>query len=371
MAGIVDHPVIIEMGKRLAQREALRREHNQWVNDVADGKKSAEQNRAYRTHRFDPLNMALCKRINTLTDSAGADVLGALKFPMLLPSGKIVMPPGITMLRDRLSVLWLARRHVLGEQIGMEDERAVAIRDATGNAKTELRAASVSDIALPAEWIGGTELPDPLVDFTGFTEVDSESAITLATNTVTISSMRRVADSYCYKDYGANHFADGLAHLIEIQRIAGADLNGWNGFWAVADTVGSYVDFRNGTIAFLVVSVGGQANYIIDRGSGADLASDFFEETGTLNNRYHTISRSGTTMTDAMRSTSHTGTLLDTLSITVQSASRRYMMTAFSRDDGSGTAQLGSYIRNLDLQEAAAFKPYWIPQRTRMIGATL
>lgn len=72
-------------------------------------------------------------------------------------------------------------------------------------------------------------------DFTGYTEVDPDTDVTVAENTLTVDTMDRTGDTYVYADKGAGAI-DQFEHRFEFV-ISAVDDNGIMIPWAVSNVV--------------------------------------------------------------------------------------------------------------------------------------
>jgi hypothetical protein len=347
MADLKDHPTVVELGKRIAQRELLRREHNAWVGRPGQGD--------YLRDRFRPLSLLLNARINSLTDAADADVVAQTGVAQAGKSGRLVTPPGLTKMSDRASAVWLARRSLAG--LDVDDERRRIVDSATGDVKSELRLANLSAWSLPEKWIGGTPLPDPYVDFSsGWTKQDASGRYSSNASRITTTGQARSDNNYSVADYGAGHFGN-YDHLLETYISGGtgtAGSNRWFGIWAVVNGAGSWQNLASGQTAYHYVQDDThQAMACWDRGNAQYDLNVGLDGSA----KYVEIVRSSTTFTLYIRTGSHTGTLVDTLTMTCQTTTWRYLQNAFSRY-ATGTDTISGWTQNLDLQEAATGGPF-------------
>ncbi|HPD15819.1 MAG TPA: hypothetical protein PLE19_12765 [Planctomycetota bacterium] len=197
----------------------------------------------------------------------------------------------------------------------------------------------------------GVPPADPYEDLTTFTEVDSASDLTLSATTCTINSMRRDANSYVYKSYGASHFTN-YEHDFEA-KFTSADAGSDVIVWGCTNDYGAFVDMSNGQIVYHSrTSDGLTYRYLLyDRGN-----SNYDLGAVSINTAYYfTVGRSGTTGTCEIYSDSGRTSLVDTLAATVQNTAWQYLMCCGSINSGTygDRAQTG-YSKNFDIKEAAA-----------------
>ena len=87
-------------------------------------------------------------------------------------------------------------------------------------------------------------------DFTTYSEYDSAGDIVRTAPRVTVTTMRRDADAYIYKDFGAGYFGDFKFEFdIDITDVEAGDFDNRSMMSAISvgDAVGSGYDVRLGT----------------------------------------------------------------------------------------------------------------------------
>ncbi len=198
-------------------------------------------------------------------------------------------------------------------------------------------------------------VPDPFQDFTGYTEVDEDTDITVTSTKIDVVTMRRDALSYVRSpDFGAGHFGD-FEHLITFYQTSG-DRYSIASFWAVSNGSNTIqqMDTNNEGMDARIYNVAG-ANvpemYILD--STNDNADSYTGTNATI--YYCTFERSGTTLTNKIYDDSGRTNLLDTPTITCGATTYRYVYGLQSRE--SGTESITIYSENLDIQEFVAPTP--------------
>ena len=193
-----------------------------------------------------------------------------------------------------------------------------------------------------------------LEDYTTYTEVDEQDDITITDEVnITFDTMRNDADSYVYKDYGIAHFGD-FEHDVKSVFTAFSG-QGRVGIWAVANALNGYSDLRfdddDGISVALQEPFGGTENYIL--ANHADNDNDVSVDVGDTGTDYHTITRSGTTCTDAIYSDEERLTLIDTIAITCSADTYRYIYALLgSAIDTTDAGNRTGTIEDLDLNEA-------------------
>ena len=204
--------------------------------------------------------------------------------------------------------------------------------------------------------IGSISSPPPAPsyeDLTTFTEVDEDSDITLTTDKCDVSTMRRDAVSYVYKDYGVSHFGD-FDIDFEVEVTAG-DNEGNAICLALSNTIGTLQDMNvaNDCLECSVYNNSGNLRFALICRSTDN--SDFYYDGGdTSNLMYCTVTRSGTTLTLTLYSDASRTVVVDTLSLTSESGAKRYLYVCSSRDIGSVPADtITFYTQNVEIVTAS------------------
>lgn len=232
--------------------------------------------------------------------------------------------------------------------------------------KQAARAKSAHDAAVDAHPIFApkptrVEMVDPNEDWTdGWTELDPNSDITVAANTLTVSSMLRNIDAWIYKDYGVGHFGVNFthSHVVNWTSDGGASTGGSGSYWAVSNVVDDIFYWNTNNSAAMhgqllratavytwriTDSVTGNVDPF--NGTSANCDQDVNCETV----------RSGATgnvLTQVL-----TGDVTDTLTITCTANTLyRYQFSVNSANNAT-TTYLSYVVKNLDLNEAAAGAP--------------
>jgi hypothetical protein len=150
--------------------------------------------------------------------------------------------------------------------------------------------------------------------------------------------MDRSVVSYVYKDYGVNHFTNTTVIEFEFS-IPAADSSGIIYVFGLSDTIGTRVDMvtaNDGILVGFQRTTGPTSIYILNDVDGG--VSDLFEPTSLPPTGivYCTFTRSGTTITLDMYSDSGRTSLIDSLTITGTSLSKRYLYAIVSPELSSG-----------------------------------
>jgi hypothetical protein len=186
-------------------------------------------------------------------------------------------------------------------------------------------------------------------DLTTYTETDSDSDITITENKCDVSSMRRDADSYVYKDFGAAHFGDFTINFECL--VSGTHLNGSAVMCMLSNTVGTIQDQIVANDGIVFHASGGAGSLTFSLSDYNTDNTDSYVDGGTTSNLlYCTFTRVGTTATVKIYSNATRTTLIDTISITSQGTALRYLSVMASRDtSGDGTHVMNTYTQNFEI----------------------
>jgi hypothetical protein len=175
-------------------------------------------------------------------------------------------------------------------------------------------------------------------NLTTFTEVDGGGDITIVPLTASFDTMERHEVSYVYKDYGVNYFTDTTVIEFEFS-ISAADSSGIIYVFGLSNTIGTRVwmdTFNDGIIVGFQRSATDSFYILEDLGPGV---LDVFIDSGNLPPTgivYCTFTRSGTTSTLDLYSDSGRTSLIDSLTVTGTSLSKRYLYAIISSQLSNG-----------------------------------
>lgn len=192
-------------------------------------------------------------------------------------------------------------------------------------------------------------------DFTGYDEVDEDNDITVTTNKIDVSSIRRDALSYVRLDKTADHFGD-FEHLITTRYVTASGANATSGIWMLSDAANTIQGGADGDDGLQVLWYYNGANdlriYLFDR--EVDNYDYYVFPDSNAKTVYLTIKRDGTTLTCDIYNDSSRTDLQDHLEIVCQTEQYRYVFGMMSwQIDALGSLTITYYTENLDLQEAA------------------
>ena len=200
------------------------------------------------------------------------------------------------------------------------------------------------------------EPPDPLEDFTTWTEVDEGGDLTVIANKVSFSAMPRDVTDYVHKTHNVS---GDFEYLFDAQTTGHTGTLGIVGLITIADTLGAIVDYIDASEYFLSAQLFREASgdrFILREREGATVNQDLspFETAGV---RYYSTLKMDRAIgsfgqlqwkryTDIDRTS-----LFNTLSISLlQNNSASKLQVAVSRNDPTNTDTITGDISNLDLQ---------------------
>jgi hypothetical protein len=195
--------------------------------------------------------------------------------------------------------------------------------------------------------------PDPLENYTTYTEVDPDGEVTVATNTITVSGMGKNTDTYVYKDFGAGHFTD-FSHLHQL-KVTAWDAQGLATPYALADTVNDYLGLiANNFIGILVgENLSATGAFRLEQSTSGSSTFDTALDL-TLNvDYYFDTARSGTALTSDIYTDTDRTVVFDNLAITTGAGALQYYYPIASANNAT-TPTIDLISSNTDLQEAVS-----------------
>lgn len=191
-----------------------------------------------------------------------------------------------------------------------------------------------------------------LEDYTGYAETDEDGDLTVAENTITISTMRRDALSHVIKNKGANHFGD-FEHLVSATHDEGS--GDWAHFvpWGISDSYycGTDMEDNDEGIYFDTYEDDVENIWWLTKDCTNDNLDYYHDGVGT---KYFTIERSGTTLTVKIYSDSDRLNLVDTLAIVCTNATYSTIVAVASwHSSNHPDSTISGSVFDLNLQEAA------------------
>ena len=247
------------------------------------------------------------------------------------------------------------------EVIQYRGKTATTLTDCTRGAAGST-AASHSDLAPVVCWIafetwisatlngaGAT-----LQDFTGYTEVDPSSHITITTNKLAIVEQSADEDAYVYSDEGAAHFGPTFIHTFKVT--LNAEDGGFLMLWGVSNVINDRQYWHNNAseaMGFEIQKSGGSWYFYLRNYESADV--DVSTVLPAYSGSYYIrIERENeTTLTARIYTDSTYQALFDKLEVTIATGRRhRYLFAMNSFNIGS-PIDLSLDIEDLDIGETA------------------
>ena len=195
-----------------------------------------------------------------------------------------------------------------------------------------------------------------LEDFTDtdiWTEIDAEGVRTVTANKIATVDIPDNVTNYVQGDFSTDHFGD-FEHLLKTVQTS-VDAGSVGGIWAVTDApVGTWSGMVSDNTGISLHWYRTDSNYDLVLKEWWAYTTDKYRETnsGLPRTVYVTVSRSGTTGQALIYSDAGRTTLLDTITITVETTKLRYLHAVWSYTYGSGLLVQTYDVENLDIQEA-------------------
>lgn len=186
--------------------------------------------------------------------------------------------------------------------------------------------------------VGGTGI----LDITTFTEVDPGAALTLDSTGVTWTAHLASEANYAYNDEGAGNIGD-FAYSFDVNTTSIQANGSGIGLFAVSNTIGDMGDMDTADDGIVVYFV---RESFVNKIKIKDFSNDNEDEYstgggGNLPQRWLTVERSGTTATCKIYSDAARTTLIDTLSITCETGTKRYLYATVGGSGGTLAAISG------------------------------
>lgn len=191
-------------------------------------------------------------------------------------------------------------------------------------------------------------------DFTTYLEHDVPNRLSETVTRVTFTNLQLNDDVYISDDKGANHFGN-FEHLFTI-RITASDASDTNmTIWTVSDTLDTFSALWSANDNAIVCDIySDSGNLALSIRDCNNHNGDWMVPIPTVGTTYYcTAKRDGSTGTIKIYSDAGRTVLIDTVTITVNTALLRYIIPVSSYEDAS-TNKISGYHENLDLQEGVA-----------------
>jgi len=193
-------------------------------------------------------------------------------------------------------------------------------------------------------------------DFTGYTEVDPDTTITVTATKIAVDECSD--DTYVYDDKGADHFGASWDHDYEhtSRDISSGDKQGAVAVSNTVDDAAAWLSNNNEAVGAYFrryYDVGYKNRYFICDYEDGDTDGSSYECDATGTKYYLTFKRtSETNVSLEIYSDSGRTSLEDTVSVTITSG-RRYRYIFGIEHSAAGSVTVDFDVENLDLQEAA------------------
>lgn len=189
-------------------------------------------------------------------------------------------------------------------------------------------------------------------DFTTYTEVDTESKVTVNQNSILSIATLSSNDSYVYKDFGAGHFTQNLHHRFKTKAF-NQSIQGYRDVWIISNEIGN----ENGLSNFLIITWQYPPITLVVAEVVSDSTQDSDSTTLVSINTYYYIDvlREDSSLTIKVYSDSDFSVLVDTLTITIANTAYRYLYPSnnWYYAEGYDSYYLQGYTDNLEIFEEA------------------
>ena|GEM_PF-6308124 len=225
---------------------------------------------------------------------------------------------------------------------------------------------ALTGVSLDAVQGASPEPPDPLEDFTGYTETDPGSDFTVTTNKIAVAALPGNIDAYVYDDKGAAHFGNTFTHYFKLT-VASMDSNLYHGCWAVSNVIDDRDDWYGNdeacSVAMYATGGGFKPGMVSEEGSSVDWCASIRAFATPI---YLTVERTANNAIQC-RAYSDSGrtSLIDTMSSAIPTAGgdRAYRYAFGVVSAHTSQANTATFdVEDLDLNEAAAGNPWYYYQ---------
>jgi len=179
-----------------------------------------------------------------------------------------------------------------------------------------------------------------LEDFTTYTIVEELDRITVDSSTqITFDGISRNEDTYIYKDKTAGYFGN-YTHNIEFMEDGASIHSSMLGIWGVTNSIDDFNNWSEGQYVYINLNTSPSPDEVnVSLGDKGNSETDSTTLCLTDTRYYLVIERDGTTCTCKIYTDAeHTeGNRVDTLTITCENTTYRYIYAGGARDTNSGT----------------------------------
>ena len=192
-------------------------------------------------------------------------------------------------------------------------------------------------------------------NFTLYTEVDADGTITVIAQQITYAPVDMDIDSYVYDDKGVGYFGD-YEHNVDCIKDASTVHGSSVGVWGVSNSVDDFHNWSEGQQCQMNWNGVSSKVYfhLKDKGN----ANNDSWLLGLQNTRYYLVpKRVGTTATIKIYTDAAHTVLVDTLTITSQNTTYRYIYAGGSVNTGATAHDFYARVYNLNLMGDKAHAP--------------
>lgn len=240
----------------------------------------------------------------------------------------------------------------------MDNEHREAVFEALSAAKHSATKSTFWDSEIDKELVRTnikmTEPPDPLEDYTTWTDIDPNSDFTITTNKIIVNTMNGETDSFVYK---AGSWDGNFIHDFDVKVTAYGIISSQCSIWTLANVVDDYVWIRNnsedmlGLIASdlhlrLYETVAGVSQF--DEGSSLLVGTNYYFS----GERDETVGTYGTLYARKYSDVDRTS-LLETLSATLREKEDFQYTYAIQSQNVAPSRSISLEHENFDLHEEA------------------
>jgi len=335
----------MNFAQAIAHREQLRRLHNQ---EVAGTIRGADTE--WRRRVFKPSQLAATRAIHVYEKSlppADAEAIATVG------DSRVKFPAHCRTWSARLEHLYRLRDSLQGPAL------TVVAKEYDDHKFAPDRPHLADQVKLITR--DTPPLPDPVEDFQNdYTEADERNSLSLTgTNQINISSMCRAETAYFYRDMNPDYFWSEFEHLHEFYTSSGSQDYAICCNWAVANNVEDFYQWnsnnRETCLTYAYTGDSGADMSQVLRDTSNPIQTDSWASAAENTWYWGTIERDAGDVQEEIRTTSHSGTLQDTISIALNTAATtyRYIFGVAGSDSAREFGRYSGTVRNLDLQWVA------------------
>jgi hypothetical protein len=220
--------------------------------------------------------------------------------------------------------------------------------------------------AIKLDSLEDTKDVDPTEDFTGYTEVDGPSKLTVdSASKASVANLDCDETCYLYYDHGVNHFDGDFEHRFKTYN-SSSNANSTVSLWVLANAIGDTYDLAVANESHLRLGWINENLYLREMDTAYNYNDSAYGSTADDTLYYCTIERDEATGTYGtiycyICTGNYNGesgsSLVDTLSVTLHTSKKdyQYLISMASHDFASGGKSMSAYVEDLDLQEPQTY----------------